>query len=453
MAKQQNLSPKEYIRTKARSLPIYKCFVNKDWEEHSMANVTVIRRHVNGNCTAGIYLVDLLCLGIKDTALAFNEPEDEIMKSFGVHIHDMKEISYELAHNIIYAGYDFATNFDIKPHKDFELTKFILEEDTEAIPLIEIPTGEENGIPHLVVSKEYNYRPILQKLKEHAGEGNYFFTIADDPDDDSDIEEDEEMDDDEFEDDGFEVDEDLEDEMLDFDKVSTLRDEELTDALEASEGFLNQKIIAVEILWRKLEKEKPLVMLSPGLIRKEEMYKAFERSKSRWESSYEKSVPTLEELFEELKASFGASIDTYLNLIEKYRQDEYACVMIFTVIPLHEIIQNFQVFENKFRQFPKALQLNIVAYAALLRKKGTMYHLFYEAENVEEVYPGASVTGYDHKCFWLIKAFLALETKNTDDILLYHSLSRISGVGGHLKLLYATQMESWLNTTHNLHIN
>ena len=53
------------IRTRARSLPIDRCFVSSDWEESKSANVIVTRKHVNGNITYGIYLVDLLLLGVQ----------------------------------------------------------------------------------------------------------------------------------------------------------------------------------------------------------------------------------------------------------------------------------------------------------------------------------------------------------------------------------------------------
>ena len=75
-----------------------------------------------------------------------------------------------------------------------------------------------------MISKEYNYRPALQQLRENAGEGNYFLTIVD-PDDDwdeHDVEDEEEMTDDEWEDN-----DEFKEEMLDFDKVSILSDERI----------------------------------------------------------------------------------------------------------------------------------------------------------------------------------------------------------------------------------
>src|ERR1700710_2826552 len=100
----ESLSPKKYIETKVRSLPIYTCLVNADWQEAGMANVIVMRQHVNGHVSGGIYLVDLQCLGVKDTSWFFNEDESKMMKSFEVPFAPkLAEIDYQLAHNIIYA--------------------------------------------------------------------------------------------------------------------------------------------------------------------------------------------------------------------------------------------------------------------------------------------------------------------------------------------------------------
>ena len=63
----QLLSPENYIRQKARNLSIYECLINDDWKKMGSANVVIARIHTNGNLTVGAYLVDLLCMGVKDT--------------------------------------------------------------------------------------------------------------------------------------------------------------------------------------------------------------------------------------------------------------------------------------------------------------------------------------------------------------------------------------------------
>lgn len=160
-------------------MPIYKCLVTKAWKEAGEADVVVMRRHVNGNVTAGFYLIDLMCLGIKDTFYSFNEPETDIYERFPTEVDaTFDEVEYVLAHNIIYAGHDFALEFGIEPHKEFAVTNFILEEDNDNVPLINIPVGDENGLPHLIVHQPGEYSSELAKLMKNAGEGNYRYTIS-----------------------------------------------------------------------------------------------------------------------------------------------------------------------------------------------------------------------------------------------------------------------------------
>ncbi|TKK64922.1 hypothetical protein FC093_21340 [Ilyomonas limi] len=181
------LSPKKYIETRARTLPIYKCFVTKGWKEAGEADVIVMRSHVNGNVTAGFYLVDLMCLGVKDTFYFFNEPEAEIYKRLPTEIDEMfDEVEYALAHNIIYAGHDFALEYGIDPAKEFAVTRFILEEDNDNIPIIDIPVGDEDGLPHLIVHHPGEHSNALARLIKNAGEGNYRYTISGLTDDDFD---------------------------------------------------------------------------------------------------------------------------------------------------------------------------------------------------------------------------------------------------------------------------
>lgn len=65
--KQQQLSPESYIRQRSRTLPIGECRINPEWETGGMAEIMICRRHSNGNITFCLYMVDLYCLGIKDT--------------------------------------------------------------------------------------------------------------------------------------------------------------------------------------------------------------------------------------------------------------------------------------------------------------------------------------------------------------------------------------------------
>lgn len=113
----QMKSPENYVRTQARSLPIDTCYINEGWEEVGLAHVIVNRRHVTGNLTYALYLVDTNCLGIKDTWFVFNVTPDELEES--LVRGRFEAIDYNLAHNIIYGAEAFAADYGFKAHKDW----------------------------------------------------------------------------------------------------------------------------------------------------------------------------------------------------------------------------------------------------------------------------------------------------------------------------------------------
>ncbi len=185
----QMLSPENYIRKKARSLPIHECLVNTDWQKQGFANIIVARSHTNGNITACMYLVDLYCLGIKDTHYVFNISKSEYTEKLGIEEDDFYMlVDYTLVHNIVFAALEFADEYEFKPHKDYSsTTRFMLEEDTEDIELMEIECGK-NDKPFFVsgpYDDQAKINKILAQLERTAGAGNFEFIIGDDDDDDS----------------------------------------------------------------------------------------------------------------------------------------------------------------------------------------------------------------------------------------------------------------------------
>lgn len=182
----QMLSPENYIRKKARSLPVFECLVNTEWKEQGVAHVVVARNHTNGNITSCMYLVDLFCLGVKNTQYLFNIPEAEYQeKKEGMEYIVFEPISYTLAHNIVFAGLEYAEEFGFKPHKDFtSVTQFMLEEDTDDVELIDIECGKD-GKPFFVngpYDDQSKINRIIAQLERTAGPGNFDFEIIDDED-------------------------------------------------------------------------------------------------------------------------------------------------------------------------------------------------------------------------------------------------------------------------------
>ena len=211
---QPQMSPNNYVKSgRARLLPISECWISPDWENVGLCTVTVGRQHINGNTTLGIYLVDTYCLGLKNTSVMFSksalEYNDFLDKIFSPH-GGKEPIDYVLAHNIIFGAIAYAEDLGFKPEKDWALSEFILEEDTEDIELMDIKFGKD-GKPLFISGPFDNVAKITTRLEQSVGKGNfdYLMQIGGDGfnefDDDLDFDDD----DDDFDDDDDDTIEDI----------------------------------------------------------------------------------------------------------------------------------------------------------------------------------------------------------------------------------------------------
>lgn len=171
----QKFSPKAYLRQgRARKLPVLECLVPDNWEEEGFFPLIVSRLHSGGTVTFANYLVDLTCVGIKNTVTNVNVLRgeyDEFIAHTTSGPQDFIEIEYNLAHNLVYASIEFAEELDLEPHKEFiEYGQYILEEDDERIPIIDVPLGFEGTGQHLYIStpdgeNDAYYKKKLSKFK------------------------------------------------------------------------------------------------------------------------------------------------------------------------------------------------------------------------------------------------------------------------------------------------
>ncbi|TLX73229.1 hypothetical protein E9993_15675 [Labilibacter sediminis] len=177
------LSPEKYIKTQARKLPIYECIINSSWKESMMCSILVSRKHKNGNVTGGVFLVDLYCLGVKEADCIFNNlPEEyEDFKKEYFPEESFEKIDYTLAHNIIFAGLEFADDYGFKGNKEFyQRAQYILEEDNDDIELMEIECGSDNK-PVIIAgadNKEEAQR-AYNHLMSTVGPDGFFYTDYD----------------------------------------------------------------------------------------------------------------------------------------------------------------------------------------------------------------------------------------------------------------------------------
>ena len=104
----QKISLEKYIAGKARLLPLGKTYICRKAASQGTYVAIVTRQHAGGRLTAGIYLIDTYCLGVKDTFFLFSmEPEDmeERISDMGM---EFEETEYAEVHNLIYGALEYA---------------------------------------------------------------------------------------------------------------------------------------------------------------------------------------------------------------------------------------------------------------------------------------------------------------------------------------------------------
>jgi hypothetical protein len=173
---QQTMSPKNYILTgRARKLPIGTCWISTDIG-NGLQTVVVARTHVTGNVTMAVYLVDTLCLGVKNTMYYFNMPVLEynqfLKRIFAPHA-GCKAADYAYIHNLVYGAAAYAASLGFQPNKDWDVAQFVLEPQS-AVPQMALEFGRD-GRPVYVSGPYDNVNKIINTLNRTVGEDGYEF--------------------------------------------------------------------------------------------------------------------------------------------------------------------------------------------------------------------------------------------------------------------------------------
>ncbi len=180
----QPLSPNKLIKERGRTYPIHKCLINHSWQAEGFAFIMVIRKMGGNKFLLGSYMVDIFCLGIKDAFVKIVD-EEELNQFIKESQWMNTECDIMLAQNIIYGAIEYAEDLGFKPHADFGLAQYVLD-DVEDVEYMEIEFGK-NGKPLYIQGElDTKYLHILATLDKNVGEGNYEHILEDELVDDFD---------------------------------------------------------------------------------------------------------------------------------------------------------------------------------------------------------------------------------------------------------------------------
>jgi hypothetical protein len=178
MQQQQQLSPVKYIISKGPLLPFHECFINEGWAEKGMAIVTISKKMPSGKFIIGLYMVDMYCLGLKDTFFKFSV-DDINYASFLEELdqnHPLVKSEINLVHNLIFGAIDYAEDLGFTPNKDFKITEHLLNTELIDDGINEIEFGKD-GKPLFIAGPHDNTNRIIGILEKSVGEGNYDYIL------------------------------------------------------------------------------------------------------------------------------------------------------------------------------------------------------------------------------------------------------------------------------------
>ena len=180
--------------------PLHECYVNANLMtpgyDQGMGAVIVSRLASGGMVAVGVYLLDVFCLGVKDSfARLLRGEEYHQLLSQTRSQEPIKKVEPSVAKKLIEDAVAYARRLGFEPHPDFRPARKLLEDIDASVCTMEFTFGDR-GKPHFIsgpYDSQARIRQIGDTLERTCGKDNYKMTILlgdpfgdDDFDDDDD---------------------------------------------------------------------------------------------------------------------------------------------------------------------------------------------------------------------------------------------------------------------------
>lgn len=164
----------------ARTYPLLECWISAGWENErpGLVQIIIARQQPDSRLCFGVYLVDKLCLGLKNTFVHtdYTQPHYQRIVDGLDERTPLIRCDLELAQQMIYASIDYAASFGFTPQKDFEQSQYLLTPRGELPEPYKITFGS-HGKPLYVAGPNDNPKLIVQQLERTAGAGNFDYIM------------------------------------------------------------------------------------------------------------------------------------------------------------------------------------------------------------------------------------------------------------------------------------
>ena len=116
----------------ALKAPVYQCVMPVDFFEMGIGSIFFSRRLPGGDLVTAVFLVDVLCLGVKDCFIRITSTT-ELEQQLASQPQDYQPVSPECAGKLVLGAVAFARGLGLPPHKDYaKVVEIFADLDAEA---------------------------------------------------------------------------------------------------------------------------------------------------------------------------------------------------------------------------------------------------------------------------------------------------------------------------------
>ncbi len=115
----------------------YEAHITKNWQQHGMAHVVVARISSDGSAAIGVFLLDVLCLGVKDAIYTPDVPASELEEAIAARLQEgqSERIHPTCAKSLVEGAVAYAEALGFAPHRDYRKARRVLSGlDAEMCP-------------------------------------------------------------------------------------------------------------------------------------------------------------------------------------------------------------------------------------------------------------------------------------------------------------------------------
>jgi len=156
----------------------YDAYIGKDWETHGLAHLVVARIRADHTAELAVFLVDMLCLGVKDAFFDSGIPESELEDALARNLPPENErLHPACAKKLVEGAVDYAQSLGFAPARDFRKARKILSGIDAAVCPRDFTFGRD-GRPCFVRGPhddDARVQRVLAILEARCGEDGYDF--------------------------------------------------------------------------------------------------------------------------------------------------------------------------------------------------------------------------------------------------------------------------------------